>query len=246
LRNQDEVPEMIRTVDLTKRYGQITAVNRLNIEVKPGEIFGFLGPNGAGKTTTINMLTGLIRPTSGTAYVCGYDITSQIRRVKAITGLMPDAPVIYEGLTGRQFIRFIARLYGVDPREAELKMGELLEAFELEEMADELIRGYSYGMRKKLIFISLIVQDPRVFFLDEPTSGLDPKSARMVKEMLQKLCRQRRTVFMTTHVLEIAERMCDRIAIIDRGNLIAVGTLEELRALSQERDLEDIFLKLTD
>ena len=237
---------MIRTVDLTKRYGQITAVNRLNIEVKPGEIFGFLGPNGAGKTTTINMLTGLIRPTSGTAYVCGYDITSQIRRVKAITGLMPDAPVIYEGLTGRQFIRFIARLYGVDPREAELKMGELLEAFELEEMADELIRGYSYGMRKKLIFISLIVQDPRVFFLDEPTSGLDPKSARMVKEMLQKLCRQRRTVFMTTHVLEIAERMCDRIAIIDRGNLIAVGTLEELRALSQERDLEDIFLKLTD
>jgi len=237
---------MIRTVDLTKRYGQITAVNRLNIEVKPGEIFGFLGPNGAGKTTTINMLTGLIRPTSGTAYICGYDITSQIRQVKAITGLMPDTPTIYEGLTGRQFVRFIARLYGVDPEEAELKMEELFEAFELNDMADELIRGYSYGMRKKLIFTSLIVQGPQVFFLDEPTSGLDPKSARMVKEMLQKLCRQGRAVFMTTHVLEIAERMCDRIAIIDKGNLIAVGTLEDLRILSQERDLEDIFLKLTD
>lgn len=237
---------MIRTVDLTKRYGQLTAVNRLNIEVKSGEIFGFLGPNGAGKTTTINMLTGLIRPTSGTAYICGYDIITQIRRVKAVTGLMPDTPTIYEGLTGRQFVRFIARLYGVDPEEAELKMDELFEIFELSEVADELIRGYSYGMRKKLIFTSLIVQDPQVFFLDEPTSGLDPKSARMVKEMLQKLCRQGRSVFMTTHVLEIAERMCDRIAIIEGGNLIAIGTLEDLRVLSQERDLEDIFLKLTD
>lgn len=237
---------MIRTVDLTKRYGQLTAVNRLNIEVKSGEIFGFLGPNGAGKTTTINMLTGLIRPTSGTAYICGYDIITQIRRVKAVTGLMPDTPTIYEGLTGRQFVRFIARLYGVDPEEAELKMDELFEIFELSGVADELIRGYSYGMRKKLIFTSLIVQDPQVFFLDEPTSGLDPKSARMVKEMLQKLCRQGRSVFMTTHVLEIAERMCDRIAIIEGGNLIAIGTLEDLRVLSQERDLEDIFLKLTD
>jgi len=237
---------MIRTVDLTKRYGQITAVNRLNIEVKSGEIFGFLGPNGAGKTTTINMLTGLVKPTSGTAYICGYDIVSQIRQVKAITGLMPDTPAIYEGLTGRQFVRFIARLYEVDPERAEQRMEELFDVFELKEMADELIRGYSYGMRKKLIFTSLIVQDPQVFFLDEPTSGLDPKSARVVKEMLQKLCRQGRTVFMTTHILEIAERMCDRIAIIDRGNLIAVGTLEDLRVLSQEKDLEDIFLKLTD
>jgi ABC-2 type transport system ATP-binding protein len=237
---------MIRTVELTKRYGEIMAVNRLNIEVKPGELFGFLGPNGAGKTTTINMLTGLIRPTSGTAYICGYDITSQIRQVKAITGLMPDTPSLYENLTGRQFVRFIAQLYGVELKEADMKMEELFEIFELTDRADELIKGYSHGMRKKLILVSLIVQDPQVFFLDEPTSGLDPKSARIAKEMLQKLCRQGRTVFMTTHVLEIAERMCDRIAIIDKGNLVAVGTLDELRGIAQERNLEDIFLKLTD
>ena len=236
---------MIRAIELTKRYGDVLAVDRLNLEVKGGEVFGFLGPNGAGKTTTINMLACLIRPTSGTALICGYDIGKEPRKVKAITGLMPETPRLYETLTGRQFVEFVSSLYGVDEKEASRKMEELFEMFELTDAADELIKSYSHGMRKKLLFISLIVQNPRVLFLDEPTSGMDPRAARNVKEILSKLAREGRTIFMTTHILEIAERMCDRIGIIDKGRLIAVGTLDELRELAQEADLEEIFLKLT-
>ena len=239
---------MITTKDLTKRFGKLAAVDSLNMQVEAGELFGFLGPNGAGKTTTINMLTGLIRPTSGTATICGYDVRAEASQVKAITGLMPDTPHLYETLTGRQFVRFIADLYEIDPKRSEQRMEELLEAFDLTDTADALIKSYSYGMQKKILLIAVLIHEPRVLFLDEPTSGLDPKSARTAKELLRACCDRGCTVFMTTHILEIAERVCDRIGIINDGKLVTVGTMNELRQSHTATDLslEDIFLELTE
>ena len=248
---------MIETSNLTKYFGKLCAVDALTLQVNSGEIFGFLGPNGAGKTTTINMLTGLLRPTSGTAMLGGYDIQKQSLQAKAILGLMPDTPQLYEALTGRQFVRMVADLYEVLPKKAENEMESLLEQLELADAADDQIKAYSYGMQKKILLISLLVHHPQILFLDEPTSGLDPRSARTVREILRERCEQGCTVFMTTHILEIAERLCDRVGIISKGRLIAVGTLTELqqkRALHaqltdtnqhQTETLEDIFLDLT-
>ncbi len=230
-----------------KKFGKLTAVDNLSLHIESGELFGFLGPNGAGKTTTINMLTGLLHPTSGTATVCGFDVYTQPLEAKAVTGLLPDTPHLYETLTGRQFVRFIADLYEIEPQRAEGRMEELFELFDLSESVDDLIRSYSHGMKKKLLLTSVIVQEPRVMFLDEPTSGLDPKSARIAKEILRALCDRGCTIFMTTHILEIAERMCDRIGIINKGQLIAVGTMDDLRQSkgTDRLSLEDIFLELT-
>jgi ABC-2 type transport system ATP-binding protein len=238
---------MITTENLTKRFGKVTAVDNLSLHIGSGELFGFLGPNGAGKTTTINMLTSLLQPTSGTATICGFDIQTQPLQAKAVTGLLPDTPHLYETLTGRQFVRFIADLYEIEPKRSEQRMDELFELFDLSESADDLIRSYSHGMKKKLLLTSVIVQEPKVMFLDEPTSGLDPKSARTAKEILRALCNRGCTAFMTTHILEIAESMCDRIGIINKGQLIAVGTMEELRQSKGVNglSLEDIFLELT-
>ena len=248
---------MINLSELTKYFGKLCAVDALTLQVDAGEIFGFLGPNGAGKTTTINMLTGLLRPTSGTATLGGYDIQKQSLQAKAILGLMPDTPQLYEALTGRQFVRMIADLYEVPPRQAENEMGVLLDQLELVDAVDDQIKGYSYGMQKKILLISLLVHHPRILFLDEPTSGLDPRSARTVREILRERCEQGCTVFMTTHILEIAERICDRVGIISKGQLIAVGTLSELQQKQrdlqaqstdinqQTETLEDIFLDLT-
>ena len=226
--------KMIKTLGLTKYFGKLSAVDALTLDVEAGEIFGFLGPNGAGKTTTINMLTGLLRPTSGTATLGGYDIQKQSLQAKAILGLMPDTPQLYEALSGRQFVRMIADLYEVPPEKAENEMGVLLEQLELTDAADDQIKGYSYGMQKKILLISVLVHHPRILFLDEPTSGLDPRSARTVREILRERCEQGSTVFMTTHILEIAERICDRVGIISKGRLIAVGTLTELQQREQD------------
>ena len=249
---------MIKLSELTKYFGKLCAVDALTLDVDAGEIFGFLGPNGAGKTTTINMLTGLLRPTSGTATLAGYDIQKQSLQAKAILGLMPDTPQLYEALTGRQFVRMIADLYEVPPKQAENEMDILLGLLELTDAADDQIKGYSYGMQKKILLISLLVHHPKILFLDEPTSGLDPRSARTVREILRERCEQGCTVFMTTHILEIAERICDRVGIISKGRLIAVGTLAELQQRKREshtdttgdnpqqtETLEDIFLDLT-
>lgn len=248
---------MIETYNLTKYFGNLCAVDSLMLRVDSGEIFGFLGPNGAGKTTTINMLTGLIRPSSGTATLAGYDIQEQSLQAKAILGLMPDTPHLYEALSGRQFVRMIADLYEVPPQQAENEMVELLEQLELDDAADDQIKGYSYGMQKKILLISVLIHHPQILFLDEPTSGLDPRSARTVREILRQRCEQGCTVFMTTHILEIAERICDRVGIISKGKLIAVGTLAELQKSKRElstqplthtdkvETLEDIFLDLT-
>ena len=250
---------MINLLELTKYFGKLCAVDALTLQVDAGEIFGFLGPNGAGKTTTINMLTGLLRPTSGTATLAGYDIQKQGLQAKAILGLMPDTPQLYEALTGRQFVRMIADLYKVPPKQAENEMENLLAQLELNDAADDQIKGYSYGMQKKILLISLLVHHPKILFLDEPTSGLDPRSARTVREILRQRCEHGCTVFMTTHILEIAERICNRVGIISKGRLIAVGTLAELQQRKQQTQadrtsdnsqqtetLEDIFLHLTE
>lgn len=238
---------MITITNLTKFFGKLTAVDRLTMRIESGELFGFLGPNGAGKTTTINMLTGLIRPTAGTAAICGYDIKDQGLQAKALTGLMPDTPYLYDTLTGRQYVRFIADLYEIPSRRSERRMAELLEMLDLVDAGDELIKGYSYGMQKKILLTAVLVHEPRVLFLDEPTSGLDPKSARTVKEILRLLCDRGCTVFMSTHILEIAERVCDRIGIINEGKLVTVGTMDELCQdnTAVDRNLEEIFLELT-
>ena len=232
---------------LTKRYGDLLAVNDLNLEIRAGELFGFLGPNGAGKSTTIRMLIGLLRPTAGTARVAGHDVLREPLAVKSNIGYLAENAFLYEKLTGREFLRFIAGLYRVPRARQEARIDRLLGVFDLEGKADELIESYSKGMRQKISLAALLVHQPAVLFLDEPTNGLDPKSARLIKDVLRELCRQGTTVFMSTHILEIAEQMCDRVGIIHQGRLVAQGSLAELRggAGGPSSSLEDIFLELT-
>jgi ABC-2 type transport system ATP-binding protein len=236
---------LIKTTSLVKRFGDKLAVNSVNLDVRGGEIFGFLGPNGAGKTTTIKMICGLLRPTAGSAFVGGFDIQQQPIAAKSILGYVPDEPMLYEKLAAREFLGFVADLYNVSPQQAEHRAEELLKLLDLTNDADNLIEGFSHGMRQKMAIAGALMHDPRVLVLDEPTVGLDPKSARFIKDILRQLAERGAAVFLSTHILEIAERMCDRIGIIDHGNLIAVGTVEELRAGRADQSLEDIFLSLT-
>ncbi len=238
---------MLRLKDVTKRYDDLTAVDRLTLDVPSGELFGFLGPNGAGKTTTIKMICGLLLPTSGTIEVCGKDVTKDPIGAKAKIGLIPDTPVLYKKLTGREFVRFVGELYGVDSGLIDRRISDLLDLLDMKENADNLIETYSHGMKQKTMIMAALVHDPEVVVLDEPTVGLDPKSAKVVKDVLRALCERDKTVFMSTHILEIAERVCDRIGIIDKGKLIAIGTVEELKSKSKQGlvSLEDIFLELT-
>ncbi len=237
---------MIRLNDLTKRYGKFTAVNGINLEVKDGELFGFLGPNGAGKTTTLRMIAGILKPSSGTATVGGEDIQANALAAKAKLGFIPDRPFVYDKLTGAEFLRFVASLYGQEGDEIERRIDELLDLFELAPWRDELTESYSHGMRQKVIIASALVHRPAVIVVDEPMVGLDPRSAKLLKSLFRQFVDRGGTVLMSTHTLEVAEAMCDRIAIIQGGNIVASGTMEELRAQTQEGlSLEDLFLKLT-
>lgn len=238
---------MIRTQNLCKSYDQKPAVVDLNLEVKPGELFGFLGPNGAGKSTTIRMLTGLLKPTSGTALVAGHDVVREPLAVKAAIGYMAQTPFLYDKLSGREFLRLMGDLYGVPAAEQRRQIERLVGLFDLEESLDQLIETYSGGTRQKIALCSVLLHNPKVLILDEPTSGLDPRSARIVKDVLRGLVERGTLVFMSSHVLEIVEHMADRVGIIHEGRLIAVGTLEELRANAQREhsSLEEIFLELT-
>ncbi len=230
---------------LSKTYGKHVAVKEVDLNIRPGEIVGFLGPNGAGKTTTIKLLTGLLKPTAGTAAIAGYDIQKEPLKAKAAFGYVPDAPNLYGKLNGWEFLRFIARLYRVPKEQAERRAGELLRLFELADAATDLIEGYSHGMQQKLALAGALIHSPQALFLDEPTVGLDPKSARLIKNLLGQLRDRGAAIFFSTHILEIAERMCDRVLIIDRGRIVAAGSMAELRARQGEGSLEDIFLKLT-
>jgi ABC-2 type transport system ATP-binding protein len=236
---------MIQTESLTKRFGAKTAVDGLTLDVPAGEFFCFLGPNGAGKTTTIKMLTGLLLPTSGRAVIGGHDIRKDPLAAKQLIGYIPDHPFLYEKLTGREFMRFVAGLYRL-PHAANGKSDELLEMFEIRAVADQLIENYSHGMRQKLSFASCFLHEPRVVIVDEPWVGLDPKNIRFVKDFLREKTREGVTVFMSTHTLSIAEEVADRIGIIHRGRLRHVGSVNDIKALAKEQStLEDVFLELT-
>ena len=245
LRNR---PTAIAVDGLSKSYpAGGNAVRDLTFEVYAGELFVFLGPNGAGKSSTIKMLTGLLPPSAGAARVAGYDVVRQPIALKRSIGYMAEQPFLYDKLTGREFLRFIADVYGVPRRDRDHRLVELLRLFELEPVADALIESYSGGMRQKVALASVLIHQPPVLFLDEPTNALDPRSARVVKDVLRDICVRGATVFMTTHILAVAEQMCDRVAILNDGKLIAIGTLPELRARLDAHDasLEDIFLGLT-
>ena len=238
---------MIRTEGLTKRYGSFVAVHPLDLHVRPGELFGFLGPNGAGKTTTIRMLTGVLRPTLGRVLIGGHDLDREPEAAKRILGYIPDRPFLYEKLTGAEFLHFVAGLWGQEGPPVEKRAAELLELFELTAWKDTLIESYSHGMRQKLLISSALVHGPRLIVVDEPMVGLDPRAARMIKDLLRTFARQGGTVFLSTHTLEVAEALCDRIAIIQQGAIRAMGTMAELRqeAEAGAAGLEEIFLKLT-
>ncbi len=245
---------MLATQGLTKRYGALTAVDGLSLRVGAGELFGFLGPNGAGKTTTIKMLVGLLRPSSGSASVAGFDVWRQPEQAKARVGYVPDTAILYDKLSGREYLEFSADLYHVDRAARRRRIDALLQLFDLRDRADDFLSGYSRGMRQKVSLAAALLHDPDVLFLDEPTVGLDPQSARQMKDILRDICREGKTVFLSTHILEIAERMCTHLGIINQGKLVAVGTLDELRkmasgpsprAAADGQSLEQIFLQLT-
>ena len=238
---------LIETQHVTKSYGSKLAVDDVSFQVGNGEIFGFLGPNGAGKTTTIKMIVGLLRPSSGIVKAAGFDVQSQPLEAKASTGYVPDTPNLYAKLTGRELLRFVGDLYNLDRRQAGRRAEELLRILDLAAAADDTIDSYSHGMQQKASLAAALMHDPKVLVLDEPTVGLDPKSARLIKDILRQMAERGAAVFLSTHILEIAERMCDRIGIINKGELIAVGTMDELRAIGKagQASLEDIFLSLT-
>ncbi len=238
---------MIELRQLTKRYGTFTAVDRIDLTVGSGELFGFLGPNGAGKTTTLRMIAGILRPTSGSIRIAGVDLLQDPVAAKAKLGFIPDRPFIYEKLTGAEFLRFVAGLYDQAGPAVEHRTRELLSLFDLEEWRDELVESYSHGMRQKLIISSAFVHRPAVIVVDEPMVGLDPKAARILKDLFREYTRRGHTIIFSTHTLEVAESLCDRVAIIAQGTIRAAGTMAELRRdlAEGEEGLERIFLRLT-
>jgi ABC-2 type transport system ATP-binding protein len=238
---------MIELTDLTKRYGRFTAVDGLSLTIPRGELYGLLGPNGAGKTTTMRMIAGILQPTAGSIRVAGIDLRSEPMAAKSKLGFIPDRPFVYDKLTGGEFLRFVAGLYGLEGPAIERRSDELLELFELLPWKNELTESYSHGMRQKLIISSAMLHLPEVIVVDEPMVGLDPKSARLLKDLLREFASRGGTVLMSTHTLEIAEAMCDRIAIVQHGRIVAAGTMDELRCQTSAGNatLEELFLKLT-
>jgi ABC-2 type transport system ATP-binding protein len=238
---------MIELLKLSKAYGDFTAVDGIDLLVPRGELFGFLGPNGAGKTTTLRMIAGILKPTAGTVRVAGVDMATDPIVAKSKLGFIPDRPFIYEKLTGSEFLRFVAGLYDQQGDEVEHRARELMALFDLEEWRDELVESYSHGMRQKLIISSAFVHRPEVIVVDEPMVGLDPKAAKILKDLFREYTRRGHTIIFSTHTLEVAEALCDRLAIIVNGRISAYGTMSDLRRDLQggERGLEEIFLRLT-
>jgi len=238
---------MIETINLTKKYGELVALNNLNLSIEAGDCFGFIGPNGAGKTTTIRMVAGVLEPTEGTILIGGNDLEAHPVHAKSRIGYIPDRPYLYEKLSGGEFLRFVARLWGQDEFASEERANGLLEVFTLLEWKDELIESYSHGMRQKLLITSALIHQPELIVVDEPMVGLDPRSARILKDLFRAYVNRGGTVFLSSHTLEVVEAVCDRMAIIHNGDIIAKGTMDDLRRQvdSGEAHLEEIFLKVT-
>jgi len=237
---------MLKIEHLHKSFGQRAAVIDLNLQIEK-ELFVFLGPNGAGKTTSIKLMTGLLHPDQGSVFIGGHNLQDDPLAAKRLFGLVQEQPVLYDKLSPREFVLFMARLYEVPQADAVRRMNQLFEIFEIADRAGDLIEDFSHGMKQKVALSAALVHEPQILFLDEPTVGLDPKAARNLKDLLRGLIGRGTTVFMSTHILEIAERMCDRAGIIHEGRLIALGTMKELRekTAGREASLEDIFLQLT-
>ena len=239
--------ELLHLHNLTKSFGSFTAVDNVSLKLAAGEIYGFLGPNGAGKTTTIKMLAGLLTPSGGTITICGKNLAAEPFYCKNLTGYIPDRPYLYEKLTGAEYLAFISSLYTVTGPDPLKEVDHYLELFDLSGWKDHLIEGYSHGMRQKLIMTSILMLDQPLIVIDEPMVGLDPKSARIVKELLKSKAKTGAGILLSTHSMEIAEELCDRIGIIVHGRITAEGTMAELRgrATQGNDNLEDIFLELT-
>ncbi len=240
---------MLSLDGITKSYnkGQIKAVDKVNLEIKSGEIFGFLGPNGAGKTTTIKMIVGLLKPDEGEIILDGVNVWEDSLKAKSMISYVPDNPEIYDRLSGIEYLNFIADMYGISEGERKEKIEYYTNLFNIEDSLGDIISSYSHGMKQKLVLTSALLNDMNLFILDEPMVGLDPKSSFNLKEIMRNMCDEGKTVFFSTHVLEVAEKLCDRIAIINNGKIITHGTMEELRADAKEKQsLEKIFLELTD
>jgi len=237
---------MLKTENLTKEFNSIKAVSGLTLKIDSGEIYGFLGANGAGKTTTIKMLTGLLQPTSGSIFYDGRRFDPDNIDIKVLIGFIPDEPMIYPNLKGREYLEFISKVYEMDRTVFQERVNDLCTAFQIDYL-EKFVSDYSHGMKQKVMLCSVLMRKPKILFLDEPTVGLDAKSAKILKSLLFKMKEEGCMIFLTTHILEIAEKMCDRIGIIKEGSLIAEGTMAELRKLSQQdnQSLEDIFLELT-
>jgi ABC-2 type transport system ATP-binding protein len=238
---------MIELLDVTKKYGSKVAVDRLNLSISRGELFAFLGPNGAGKTTTIKLVCGLLFPTAGTVRVGGYDLSTHGDKARQLISFVPDQPYLYEKLTGREFLRFIADMYGLDEATGLRRIEEMIQLFELADFADDLTERYSHGMRQRTVFAAALLHEPQVLIVDEPTVGLDPRSIRLLKDLLRRETDRGLTVFLSTHSLDVAQELADRIGIVEHGRLITCGTLEALRQQAElDGPLEDVFLKLTE
>lgn len=239
---------MIKIENLSKTYGKFKAVNDLSFSVEKGEIFAFLGVNGAGKTTTLKMLSGILRPTSGTASLGGFDIQKNPTEAKSIVGYIPDRPYLYPKLTGREFLYFIADLYLVPSKTVDSKIDRVLDEYRLVEWQNELVESYSHGMKQRLATCAALVHDPKILIVDEPMVGLDPHGAKLLKDKFREYAKNGISILLSTHSLNVAEEIADRLAIINQGSLVTIGTLAEIKKLTgdHEGDLEDIFLKLTD
>ena len=239
---------MIQLKHLCKAYakGSVRAVDDLTLHVNRGEIFGFIGPNGAGKTTTIKMLTGILRPDAGEVVIGGVSMQKDPIAAKRMIGYVPDGGEVYERLTGVEYLSFMADMYGVENAQRRERIGRYLEMFEMTQAAGDLVRSYSRGMRQKITLIGALIHQPALWVLDEPMVGLDPRAAHILKEEMRRHCESGNTVFFSTHVLDVAERLCDRIGIIQSGRLIAEGTMDELRSAEHAQTLESIFLEMTD
>jgi ABC-2 type transport system ATP-binding protein len=238
---------MIELVGVTKRYGDKLAVRDMNLSISAGELFAFLGPNGAGKTTTIKLICGLLFPSSGHIRVGGYDVRTQGDQARRLLSFVPDQPYLYEKLTGREFLQFIGDLYGMETADCRSRIEAMIELFRLQEFVDELTERYSHGMRQRTVFAGALLHRPKILIVDEPTVGLDPKSIRLLKDLLRTEAKNGTTVFLSTHALDVAQELGDRIGIVEHGRLIGCGTLETLRKqASLDGSLEDVFLKLTE